>query len=76
MTSGRTVRALDYVLKGLRFESRPGSCELFLGRDPWWDLVNSITGLPTFAEGGVVLSEGNKSTAYSNTQGFEMHSLS
>ena len=40
MRSGRTDKALDYGLKGLRFEPRPGSCELFLGRDPWWDFVS------------------------------------
>ena len=49
MTSGRTDKALDYGLKGLRFEPRPGSCDLFLGRDPWWDLVSSTTGLPNLA---------------------------
>ena len=49
MTSGRMDKALDYGLKGLRFEPRPGSCDLFLGRDPWWDLVSSTTGLPNLA---------------------------
>ena len=46
-------KALDYGLKGLRFEPRPGSCELFLGKDAWWDLVSSTTGLPNLAGGGV-----------------------